>query len=59
MLSACVFVQALALLIDFLDREDTTIRIGAILGLGIAYAGTHKDEVSTEVISYFLYITWQ
>jgi 26S proteasome regulatory subunit N1 len=47
-------IQALALLIDFLDREDTTIRIGAILGLGIAYAGTHKDEVGTEVLSYYL-----
>jgi len=35
----------LALLIDYVHKEDTAIRIGAILGLGIAYAGSHKEEV--------------
>lgn len=40
-----VLSQALALLIDYVHKEDTSIRIGAILGLGIAYAGSHKDEV--------------
>lgn len=38
-------LQALALLGDFIEKDDTIIRIGAILGLGIAYAGTNKDEV--------------
>lgn len=40
------FVQAFALLIDYIDREDPTLRIGAIMGLGIAYAGSHKEEVN-------------
>lgn len=39
------FLQALALLIDYINKDDTIIRIGAILGLGIAYAGSQKDEV--------------
>ncbi|PKU73473.1 26S proteasome non-ATPase regulatory subunit 2 1A [Dendrobium catenatum] len=38
-------IQALALLGDFIEKDDTIIRIGAILGLGIAYAGTNKDEL--------------
>ncbi|XP_028553222.1 26S proteasome non-ATPase regulatory subunit 2 homolog A-like, partial [Dendrobium catenatum] len=38
-------LQALALLGDFIEKDDTIIRIGAILGLGIAYAGTNKDEL--------------
>lgn len=44
--------QALALLIDYLNKEDTTILIGAILGLGIAYAGSQKDEVDLKKGSY-------
>lgn len=40
------FIQAFALLIDFTEKEDPTLRIGAIMGLGIAYAGSHKEEVN-------------
>ncbi len=37
---------ALALMSDKVDAENSTVqRIGAALGLGIAYAGTQKDDV--------------
>jgi 26S proteasome regulatory subunit N1 len=36
----------LALLDDFVDKEEPSIRIGAIMGLGIAYAGTQNEQVS-------------
>ena len=39
------FSQALALLGDYTDKEDPSIRIGAIMGLGIAYAGTQNEQV--------------
>lgn len=37
--------QAYALLYDSVNKEDLTIRIGAIMGLGLAYAGSQKEEV--------------
>ena len=37
---------AYALLHDFVDKQDPVVRIGAIMGLGLAYAGTQKEEVS-------------
>jgi hypothetical protein len=30
---------------EYISKDDSNIRIGAILGLGIAYAGTQKAEV--------------
>ncbi|KAJ9568023.1 LOW QUALITY PROTEIN: hypothetical protein OSB04_003989 [Centaurea solstitialis] len=36
---------ALALLADYLDKEDASIRIGAITGLGLAYAGTQNEQI--------------
>lgn len=36
---------AYALLHDFVDKQDPVVRIGAIMGLGLAYAGTRKEEV--------------
>ena len=36
---------AYALLYDFVEKPDATVRIGAIMGLGLAYAGTRKEEV--------------
>lgn len=36
---------AFALLCDSVEKDDPMIRIGAIMGLGLAYAGTHKQEV--------------
>jgi hypothetical protein len=36
---------AYALLYDFVEKEDPVVRIGAIMGLGLAYAGTQKEEV--------------
>lgn len=30
---------------EYVNKDDSNIRIGAILGLGIAYAGSQKDEV--------------
>lgn len=37
--------QALALLGEYIDKADSSIRIGAIMGLGIAYAGSQNDQV--------------
>lgn len=37
--------QALALLADYIGKEDSSVRIGAILGLGLAYAGCQNDQV--------------
>lgn len=39
--------QAFALLADYIDNEDSSVQIGAIMGLGIAYAGSQKDQVNT------------
>jgi 26S proteasome regulatory subunit N1 len=36
---------AYALLYDSVNKEDLTVRIGAIMGLGLAYAGSQKEEV--------------
>lgn len=36
---------AYALLYDFVEKHDPVVRIGAIMGLGLAYAGTQKEEV--------------
>jgi len=38
---------AYALLYDFVEKPDPVVRIGAIMGLGLAYAGTQKEEVSS------------
>lgn len=35
----------MALLGDFIDKEDSSTRIGAIMGLGIAYAGSQNEQV--------------
>ena len=40
---------AYALLHDFVDKQDPVVRIGAIMGLGLAYAGTQKEEVRPPV----------
>jgi len=38
-------LQAMALLGDYTEKEDSSIRIGAIMGLGIAYAGSQNEQV--------------
>jgi len=35
----------MALLGDFIEKEDSSTRIGAIMGLGIAYAGSQNEQV--------------
>lgn len=35
----------MALLADYVDKEDSSIRIGAIMGLGLAYAGVQNEQV--------------
>lgn len=37
---------AFAILADYVSRDDPSIRAGATLGLGIAYAGRSKEEVA-------------
>lgn len=41
---------ALALLSDYVSSENATLRIGAILGLGLAYAGSQRSDV-TELLT--------
>lgn len=36
---------AFALLSESVNKEDPAVRIGAIMGLGLAYAGVQKEEV--------------
>ncbi|KAG1670671.1 hypothetical protein FOA52_010946 [Chlamydomonas sp. UWO 241] len=36
---------AFALISDYVSNPDPSIRIGAVLGLGLAYAGTNREEV--------------
>jgi len=36
---------AFALISDYVSNSDPGIRSGAILGLGLAYAGTQREEV--------------
>jgi hypothetical protein len=50
----------MAILMEYVNKDDSNIRIGAILGLGIAYAGSQKDEVgigSCYCVSKFLMFT--
>lgn len=47
-MNACVQNEndpAFALISDYVSNPDVNIRIGAILGLGLAYAGTNREEV--------------
>lgn len=41
---------AYALLHDSVNQDSTTIRIGALLGLGVAYAGTARNDIG-ELVS--------
>lgn len=44
-------LQALALLTESVNKEDPAIRIGAIMGLGLAYAGSQNETVLTFFVS--------
>jgi 26S proteasome regulatory subunit N1 len=44
-LSLLIGTQAYALLSESVNKEDPTTRIGAIMGLGLAYAGSQREEV--------------
>jgi 26S proteasome regulatory subunit N1 len=48
-------MQAYALLYESVNKEDPTIRIGAIMGLGLAYAGSQKEEVGSMSMSFVGY----
>lgn len=50
-LSYFIGMQAYALLFESVNKEDPTIRIGAIMGLGLAYAGSQKEEVGSMSMS--------
>ncbi|MCL7031361.1 hypothetical protein MKW94_027532 [Papaver nudicaule] len=39
----------MALLSDYVNNEDSTIRIGAIMGLGLAYAGTQNEQIHEQL----------
>ncbi|CAL5375091.1 unnamed protein product [Camellia sinensis] len=40
---------ALALLADYIDTEDSSVRIGAIMGLGHAYAGAQNEQIRSKL----------
>jgi hypothetical protein len=42
---ACFPFAAFALISDYVSNADAGVRAGAILGLGLAYAGTQREEV--------------
>lgn len=42
---------AYALLCESVNHADDSIRIGAIMGLGLAYAGTQKAEVQVSLVT--------
>ena len=44
--------QALALIGEYTDNEDSSVRIGAIMGIGIAYAGSQNDQVKICLSTY-------
>lgn len=48
-LSLLIGTQAYALLSDSVNKEDPTTRIGAIMGLGLAYAGSQREEVRSNI----------
>ena len=41
---------AFALLNEYIYNENQTLRIGAVLGLGLAYAGSQRKDVSDLMI---------
>ncbi|CAL5358341.1 unnamed protein product [Camellia sinensis] len=41
--------KALALLADYIDTEDSSVRIGAIMGLGHAYAGAQNEQIRSKL----------
>lgn len=45
LISQLLYFQALALLAEYIDKEDSSVRIGAIMGLGLAYAGAQNEQV--------------
>lgn len=52
---------ALALLTDYVHHTNSTMRIGAILGLGLAYAGSNRSaviELLTPVLAGIIYMTF-
>lgn len=46
----------MALLAEYVDKEDPSIRIGAIMGLGLAYAGAQSEQVMISASSVVTYI---
>lgn len=45
----------MALLAEYIDKEDPSIRIGAIMGLGLAYAGSQNEQVAFLVIFWLVW----
>ena len=50
---------AYALLCESVNHDDPNVRIGAIMGLGLAYAGTQKAEVQVGILSVQYTMLWQ
>lgn len=44
------FDPAYALLSEHVTAPDTGVRLGAIMGLGLAYAGTRREDVSCSTL---------
>jgi Proteasome/cyclosome repeat len=51
------FDPAFALLSEHVTAADTGVRLGAIMGLGLAYAGTRREDVSLLALLHTLQIS--
>lgn len=53
MVNCCVHNEndpAYALIYDKVNHDDPTVRIGAVMGLGLAYSGTCREEIEELLI---------
>lgn len=47
-------LAAFALICDYVTNADQGVRAGAVLGLGLAYAGTRREEVAELLVPLVL-----
>lgn len=41
---------ALALLSDYIENNNSVMQVGSILGLGLAYAGSNREDVLSLIL---------
>lgn len=50
--------QAWATLADHTDREDSIVSIGAVMGLGLAYAGSRNKKVRILILFQIIWVPY-